>query len=1452
VQKPIHQFCKPIIDAILKLRSDLTYQLPGIAMDLLHLNEAIAAGSIWAEVKKQPDGHYSVYVYADEYASQYISKAENGKLTYPLVIENVLQENLGVDFFETILYHHTEGNFSQTFSSTAQGLLQSFDALKGVVSIKEKRADNQLGRTVEQFINGIIIRDEDPSLVSLEMQVEALVGFCGSYLVNGRLSFGEDPETEALASKLASVVEKSLEQQKSISADRRIAIEATLQEIRLALMKVDVVSEQDPMLLAKPIAEILRSSGVDKSKFRTYGDVIHTLIGDDLMDMVELALDSVDALPPQKTINVPAAKREVPLNLTPLQKVVRNFYFNIAFNCAKYSYFFFRALTSPIYYMYLLLPVVNAILPKQIVEFEQKCISTIQATLARLFTYALMRIFFSSDKAQGLIEAKQNLNQWVKSMRNPAAPTYALNPNEPEPSRKAFRIEHDWTHFSTEGFTTTTFDIVKNRLVIEPDGTHLFKEIERWVAQLESVPDSIFTQKTLMQAISTLPVPGKEGCMWRNIENPMEWLELLSKLAYKLEFKMELPGKEVLRSCMIAQHHLLAIMETIALNANYPDLEGFTVDGTLILNWMNSNACMIEDPKEVDYLESVAEYFSNKDKNINENNLFHHTYASTVSIYLSPAEQRYLKKLYESDLNLDEKISEILKLQSEQNAIEWKDCVKNDATIREVLAYMSHTLNDHATVIPRAYRILCRQARRASRMYINPKGTICDETYKWRVIPFNFFDRAVASVSSTFSEKYQERNANKSFYALSQYALGVMPDTLDPLNAKNGAYGWRLFETDLCQDLESISISQSEILSKEFSDERTRNIISNGELPDDSLRYICVERDDRIPRTIADFLQNQDRDYVIKWVFATIFQANSLKKLLVESPRFAETLGDFATKLMEHPVFVTQRNLVQSKLVMLYRYCKAYAPQYCSRFPDLIALIESDSTNPIDKAALKITILPKPDLYATPSEMEEYAETLCLLRFSDTPHQSESIFLEFLPEIEKCFQNRQFAWRLLKKILASYDAPVACDGFELMLVNDLTIQIPDMSLSIDVLRKKMFFEKVNELQFPHLKDLEDAKRKEYTLSVSRCPISFERIQTVSFRYENREYAAVNPEKVVNEGLASGLESAGYVFTDPILFWIDKSDNEERMLLVENSKDHSIICKVILRLNQDGSFTIAPKSFSDEQLIAVDDLSSLAFIGKFAPLNSVRAYRKTGMKHIYSFTVDGTLNFRVHEVDGQRRAVETTQFPDYYIAPNQDLPELRRYGAYLLLTNDKGERKVLVRESHLLHAGLWHITKHMQPFTHLIPASIFQVADKDKFFAYDIDGEGRLHSDDPVSIAHLLKIQMIQQDDEGIGRTITQFVDVAKRRQVEPSVWKKMMLLMLIPNEFRKTQKARMRFVAAMEENAILFQTKNDGEKGEFANELLLMYALWKDLHKLIDMSPIEKEMEGHGSLSQNQ
>lgn len=448
IKGPLRVILDPVTAHFEKLRNLVKKLVPALVVRGTTMESLFVQGSVWFEFEKEKDNKYTVKVYGDEYASSVFSQF--GKRDcWPIVIKNVKEEDLKEDFFHTILLHHFEPSSSSKFRSTAEALYMAVETLNGVWPRNRARnADLLSNRTISE---AYFLEDEATLLALFNAKIDAFIDLAHSSMKDGEIQVQNEPEKKELLFKTAAAIAEELQKFPKITDKRREAIQATVEEVRMCCL-IPMPSEEgmDPEMLAAPVAEIFKKCGITKEILCGYGDVFKLALGPEMMEVIEVIMDTLDvqeiavAKKPENVPSIPTDEK-----ITRLQAIIRNMYFQMVFKFVRNAYLSYCAISSPIYLIYLMMPYATDFIPEQYLTFIKDMISKIGQILARIFTYALVRLIFTVKAGAALQLSQKQLGNYLKAKMKEPALSYTLG-TITSPTDLVIQFEEEATHFPRE------------------------------------------------------------------------------------------------------------------------------------------------------------------------------------------------------------------------------------------------------------------------------------------------------------------------------------------------------------------------------------------------------------------------------------------------------------------------------------------------------------------------------------------------------------------------------------------------------------------------------------------------------------------------------------------------------------------------------------------------------------------------------------------------------------------------------------------------------------------------------------------------------------------------------------------------------------------------------------------------------------------------------------------
>lgn len=245
--------------------------------------------------------------------------------------------------------------------------------------------------------------------------------------------------------------------------------------------------------------------------------------------------------------------------------------------------------------------------------------------------------------------------------------------------------------------------------------------------------------------------------------------------------------------------------------------------------------------------------------------------------------------------------------------------------------------------------------------------------------------------------------------------------------------------------------------------------------------------------------------------------------------------------------------------------------------------------------------------------------------------------------------------------------------------------------------------------------------------------------------------------------------------------------------------------------------------------------------QFSRFATVDEISYTLKPHLDTFCFDlYNLHFTVHH-----NHAYSTEFPGYFIAPNQNDLSITCFGSYLLLQNRSGERQLILPAANDFASISWNGLKHLgplgNPLSHLL--SFFNDLKSDNrkgensYHIYCIDPQNRPVSENAESLAYLITVQMLQGNMPGAIHAGEQLYHLLEESEsVDPDAEMILWPLMILPNTlegkaalgpFNNIFHLRQKILAKLETK--LNKEKKPVNNSGFVHAVFII-ALLQDLH----------------------
>lgn len=1420
----------------------LSENVPEMLLDLLGVESQHAAGQFWIKFSKQPDGNYSLLIYASGTAVKSHEKNErNGKVNWPLQLMNIKPEKLNCQFLRQLLFHHVEPRSNQNFSSHPEDLYEGLlNHLQGSINkdfSSEWRHIGAKSRSDSSMTQLMLINPEThPGLPLFELHLEALHSFCKPRLTEETQSLAIQDLSQCTAlEKAAQVIEEEMRTLGEVIPSPRIKkIEAALVEVRLAATKfrneqssplIDIPAPSlklPPQVLAS-LKTALQSRGISPQTLQSSKSTLCWAFGDEIGDFVDAVVDTLDnvVVAPKKP-STPRIENPPTLPATP-KGWVRTIYFNLYFKAIMKG-LRFAMLLSAMYHAGTTRLIRTAIgwglakiMPKFIQEWFANFVSTVKTKLADFTLHLILQTLLSKEKAAELQGATQNLRSKIHLITKTLTDTHVLDYRLNAPIAKTAAPVLETTPavpialpVSPAVPPETNID-AESKIQMNPyastehaHGEKISKEsllasLQNWleISQIYKCNSTALLRLFVVSKIRQLEIPvlGQTG-YWDEVENPELLLELFSDLSLNFHShrKVKMQPDE-----MIASYFILAIMDRLARRLPEARLDGYRINAYPILILLLDSENTILDPIVMDQFVEVCNYFMPE---IDITNL---PSPKDIESQAQKTLFDYSKFIFRSGNIITVRISKptvdpdnpefpLVNLYWDNEKL-FTNPLKETAEYR----YLERCFQD-----PSAQGKFEALGINRNQLNENVKFNIL---FKESMV-FTRGDQALIPRPYTLL-RLQNLLCNQSLFdSPSDQALERLPElkSYTPTYHIDGRSAWQLF-----QEGEYLKFADK-------TSEKLPTIFHRITIPLHSAFNMCITYFESFSKPWTQSKQISKAQRAPSYFTPYNDIINALEYAPVEpSDKFVRLLA----ALDQHPTLMTD-----NEGILLLAEKNGYGGlQTFVLGSDEIKLHIRDA-----KRTYLDSFFNSASLYGQLQANPKFAETIGeyfkkFLHDLENKNKDNSRIIEFglytlkfckhyapnhchtFPDFKKSIETqlsqhptgspKNYLYRLLKAL--SYGE------------NPETLSLEEQQEAALFLCPNLFyFNRATEAGVYSFKIDLGVHYSKWLPTIKTL------LQVEAFR--NRliveVFAALSLQQLANDEntwvQSSNPDNQGYHFECEQVF-IDFSSGSIRGDIISTAPQEPAALPVRPSLPIAASIQSDLPPLKRLQKLDGNTLqNNLAPLSRFCSLEEIICLGVPGQQHIEKIVIKSYgLAFKVTDVDGSLLAY-SKKFPGYFLAAKQGHPLLEKFSSYLTLTNHTKEHKVLLPASQWLESivscyieSLGPLVPYVNQWLRKIQKSAAETTGHQKYYVYELDSlQGLLTSDDPEALGYLLSLYILQGNQNGALKTCESLERLCKYRHVSEDILN-VLYPLFIPCGIDGIAHVRQRIFSALEENRLL-------------------------------------------------
>lgn len=612
----------------------------------------------------------------------------------------------------------------------------------------------------------------------------------------------------------------------------------------------------------------------------------------------------------------------------------------------------------------------------------------------------------------------------------------------------------------------------------------------------------------------------------------------------------------------------------------------------------------------------------------------------------------------------------------------------------------------------------------------------------------------------------------------SEHALNFCHCSAKP---PNGLYSSRINFIDIFNNfLHTAHRKQNEIINQTASFAERRGIkkgffnffeenetLENylSELPENkrtAIETIWADPDDQAVRTLAYFSEHKEDlcRLECRLLFALLLlKGDALERQLKADPHFGQTLGKFFDdnlRFLPSFDFIEIAIFCAEKIKMLKGQPERSFPDFSSLLMNCINQNEEYERYEEYEAA---KLLMSMHYFEDPSSMslKERAKAcfdICFASFVNnnkvTPNDmGKETLYKWLPEIFNLLNRHENTRNKILNALAIKKGMLPAGTKSKWGGSYPHFVSGPLHLTLDLQNNKVFFENgVSQtgivedqiIAFLTSQGIADPKLdfKNGNYLVKNHPITIEYSpsnNSSQFQYKIRMTHQGQSYKLVNyDNLAASTGCSHWLS-------VQATESSHRLLTYQQGQ---VIKTSSVEKRSSGVY--AELSVEEVPIDLEKEKHHLHLLAWFQPLSAIKAFRGPSRQLSHFIFTKLGLEFKIHDAGGRKAAV-CDQIPGYKISEKQKqtdlIPTLKKHTQYLLLDNPQGLKKVIIPASnlhsafasYLIKLGTGISTSHYADLQ--LSNMLGNLAPNKSYYIYSVDANGKLTSDEPEALMHLL-------------------------------------------------------------------------------------------------------------------
>ncbi len=1401
------EIIKPVEKTVRKAFREIQKMLPVSLQEHFHIDDIFSGGSFFVEFTKEKDDSFTVYIYTSLQIMEEHKKTRSGEnIQWPIKISGVSKNLIDKSFIHLLLRHHVEPKIDE------QSVLKGKDLLKSVTEylgghIEENndcntRQISDQQNSADLVLNLLSKKDVPLGFPLFKMRFAALVNFCGSLMSerNQSLKIKSEEDVAFLENSTNQLKKDILQFSKFFNSNFMDRFQSTIEEVKNAVedfrfngtSATDVLEDEAiknplnlPPLLIKVLRSTLHQLKIDEQFIKSHRETLCWVLEQDFDSetsigfFVDALAESVGQISENKQIIDPKEVEQVSgLSKNSLHQLLSDVYFQAALSALKIALKAARVYTqgvSPFFMLSLLTSGLNFILPSAILKWYNNVISLLLRQFIQTTLYIIFNLLLSKDDLDKMNALKNHARSFVT----------------------------DLTKRIISG-NVLSLDAVQ--AAARPLITELNPKLE--TLSLSPVPSPIINKELELFAQHRLFYKSDELVFERKVFEPSKILDYLKQV----------------KSDLIANNGCVLLLRDLPI----PEKNGSSFWDSV----QNVSECIQE-------LHFVCEELGNleyhDEKKLGESAVTHYQLLAILD-YLVRKENKSRLNGYQINV-----YGFVTFVESECAYLECPLLLEN---VKKILKYFD--LNYDALPTNGELRALASNS-----LFFEPYVPTEFKAHSEILIGdveqnylLQFLDDA--EFEQTFSE----------FYFTEEIFSGMLSHKL------KADLLWDHFTEELLRRSRFIR----DALKKDFgiTDSRTASI-KKGIL--NSFEKLIVKLDEYeeygsyVRVDIIEFelhLERSEKPHLMDYI-----TQKSQKNLF----SYDIDLRGYLKYVLLHENFLNRDPIVLETIQSLYipnNYRKVYK----------LKILSEESFIPSNKPLLPSGyLILKNHALKSSWFMKEGGHHKRILSTAPSP-----LYFRERGDLsdEKALLNRptgvlrnmnfgvKFHYPVLPKIIENYFDninPFVIDSRLNILVKPKSQSAIIAEIKNDGVGQEQFNMILCERQDAIMRLLGFFKNNINYLNETNDP--YKLFQAVLFRLGDLERQIKNsPQSIraMGEFFRELLEDQKTKQKFKNCFWLIKIGLKLKAICKYYKSEHLDAFPDFIQLEADLELDYAllgtkqeldefkirednqrlferTKHFLSEQLQKVlingNQLgTSLYGLTTFCPLSDIECITDRKSRDITQINLAKLLHFEVSKVNGALKAF-SKEFPGFHIAPKQFDPELNGIGNYLILQNENGLKKVILRGGCRQTVATALI--RFLPSIGVLAPFVIQALDQfnltsSGYHSFNLEKNGLLTSENPDALSFLIVLYLLKNKRQALTKTFESFKIIAKREPIPGSVLGNFIPLMLLPIDTCGSYVLRRSLIAVLEENLAIFEQAKDQEKSLIFSELITVIATIYDLN----------------------